>query len=478
MSTPEEDSSVGSKALSVAEEDTGSEFIAEEDTGSQAGSVTGGEESDEGEATVVEPPKQVRTIQDIEQMVRASGIPLPGQATKAKKAKKQAVPKDSMGFYRGRHKEVKKFGYTKDGNLQVPEINGQPAKVIELPFYKPASIDELREAEEKQLNDLAVKEEEYNTLLKQLREAINSWRETKIADPVVKLQKDLRRLDAERTFLRSPMIWMKTFSGLDKKQIDFSNMSEQKKLGYNVRALRTSPFTWDEMIKSSNRPFQEEVKEETETPGTSGTVKEESFIVFFDPADSEHGFLSPDTLVEFVFRGTKYFAPIQAYERERVKELGRDMDIGAMIKKQKSIRAIRKMASMLVGQPKDPRDLWIEVIQAVVAQHPRFLDQLKGTGSDILVYADPTDDFAGVGLPAEDENITDRSHWTGKNLLGEAWMAVRQQAEGADASEGAEGSQAGGSMDMVLEDATLAHKQEITRKGVLIANYRRKVNFS
>ena len=381
-----------------------------------------------------------------------------------KKKRPQPIPKDSKGFYRARAKAPTQFRYTTDGNLQVPEMQGQQAKVIELPFYRPATIDELREAEEKRLNDLAAKEEEFNTVKKQLREALAEWRETSLATPVVKLQKDLLRLDAERTYLRTPLVWIQTFKNPDIRSIDFSNMGEKRKLGYNVRGLRLRHHTFEDTVKSSNRPFVVEAKEaEVAKP----KKPEETFAVFFDPADEEHGFLSPDTLVDFNFRGTLYFTPIQAYERERVKELGRDLDVGTMIKKQKSARGVRKMGSMLVGQAKDPRGLWIEIIQAVVAQHPRFEEKLRSTNKDILIYANPTDEVAGIGLPEEDESVTDRSQWKGKNFLGEAWMAVRQQLE-----EGG-GEQMGGGVDAPEEDATKARKQEEVRKGVLMGYYRR-----
>ena len=57
----------------------------------------------------------------------------PTQVIKKKRERQIAIPKDSATFFRARAKNVKMFKYTADGNLQVPEMRGQPAKVRDIP---------------------------------------------------------------------------------------------------------------------------------------------------------------------------------------------------------------------------------------------------------------------------------------------------------------------------------------------------------
>ena len=400
------------------------------------------------------------------------------KAAKEKKKKVAIVPKNSQQFFAQRSKDPKSFRFTKDGNLQVPESDEGAASVIEIPYYRRATVDELREVEEKRLNDLAAKEAEYNDLKQQLRTEMEAWRESGIAKNVMRLQKDLQRVDAERTFLRTPLMWSTVIKHLDKRQIDFSNMNEKKKLGHMVNVLRIRHHLFTEMVIKSNTPFEEEVKEEVVSSPEEG-AKEESFIIFFDPADQDYGFLSPDTRNPFVFRSIRYFAPIQAYESERVKELGRDLDIGAAIRKQPTARMVRKKASELTGNVKEPRQLWVEIIKALVAQNVEAQEKLRATDTDVLVYAHPTDAVAGIGLPEEDENVGNRKAWKGKNYLGEAWMAARQALveSGAPASSEGEAAHSGGGsqeavLDFIKEDATRASRQQEQRKGVFVARYK------
>jgi hypothetical protein len=81
------------------------------------------------------------------------------------------IPKDSATFFRARAKNPKLFGFTADGNLQVPEMRGQAAKVIEIPYYRPSLPEEIAEEEAKRHDELVSVEKEYDEVLQQLKEA-------------------------------------------------------------------------------------------------------------------------------------------------------------------------------------------------------------------------------------------------------------------------------------------------------------------
>jgi hypothetical protein len=115
------------------------------------------------------------------------------------------IPKDSASFFKARAKDVKAFTFTRDGNLSVPEMRGEPAKIIELPFYRKATIDEIHEKEESIKDALVSVEQEFDETAKLLRESVANWRLSGVASDVLQHQRTLTRLDAQRTSIRSPL---------------------------------------------------------------------------------------------------------------------------------------------------------------------------------------------------------------------------------------------------------------------------------
>lgn len=64
---------------------------------------------------------------------------------------------------------------------------------------------------------------------------------------------------------------------------------------------------------------------------------------------------------------------------------------------------------------------------AKFSQNKELKDFLLATNKRVLVEASPVDRIWGVGLSADDEQIEKPREWRGKNLLGFALMAVREQ---------------------------------------------------
>lgn len=404
---------------------------------------------------------------------------VPKEKTKGKGKRQIAIPKDSATFFRARAKDLKMFRFTAEGDLQVPEMRGQPAKVIPLPFYRPISIDERREMEEKQFDEIQAVEREFDETKLLLKEAIKEWRTSSYSADVIKYQRDLQRLDAQRTALRSPLRWTAVYENLSVRQVLLSEIYEVRKIGYPVYALRTRTMNFDTMVKQTetDETIRREEEVEVEEESDAEEAEEESFVVFFSPTDPEHGLLSPDTMIEFTFNTTKYNCPIQAYEVEKVTML-KHPELRPKILKSRSPRAMRLFGLGVVGQVENPRELWISILKALVSQHPHVGDALRQTGTDTLVYADPRDGVSGIGLPVEDPNSTNKSAWKGKNYLGEAWTAVRDSlppapapasSEATEATE-EEGTQQGG----YTEHGTTLVEAKETRQKVLMGKYRRK----
>jgi len=333
------------------------------------------------------------------------------------------IPTDSSSFFRVRAKNVEMFQFTADGNLQVPQMRGEPPKVIELPFYRPATIDEIVQEEEKQTEQLRATEREFDETFKLLKSAILEWRTTGNSSDVIKYQRDLQRLDAQRTQLRSPIRWTKEFKNLSINRILLEEFYEKRKLGYSVLALQTLGLPYEKtIIASSTKPVN--VVVELEETDESIQKEEEEFILFSSPTDPEHGFLSPETMVEFIYNSTKYNCLYQAYEGERLSMLGRQ-DIRPILLKSRSPRQMRVITSRVVGQVEAPRELLINILKSLISQHPNFADNLRTTGTSTLVYTEPKDGVLGIGMSQTDPEVTEKASWKGKNFLGQAWMAVR-----------------------------------------------------
>ena len=58
-------------------------------------------------------------------------------------------------------------------------------------------------------------------------------------------------------------------------------------------------------------------------------------------------------------------------------------------------------------------------------QNPHLTKFLSSTAEKTLVYANPRDDFWGVGLRFKDSRCNDSSQWLGDNILGQLLMSHR-----------------------------------------------------
>jgi len=393
------------------------------------------------------------------------------QAVRRPRAKREIKPTDSKSFFKARSKEVSKFAFTPQGDLRVPAMGGEEAKVITLPFYSPATLEEIKEFDSKRQTSIQEVEQEYDELSRQLTTAMEEWKSSGDFSDAIRLQKELLALDSRRTNLRSPLRWGKTIANPSIKSVQMHETAvvdekhKDRKLGYPVMTLVGRPYTFEQTVLPRKELPKKEVVQEVETT-------EETFILFSKPNDPEYGLLSPETPVEFVYNTTKYTSILQAYHVERATQVGRT-DMRATLLKLTNPKTIRITGSRIVGREKKeidmPLELVTEIVKSLVLQDPRFTPVLKKTGTDTLIYAEPDDKLLGIGISAADENsATNSSKWNGaQNLLGKAWEAVRRHI----ASIPEEPVQSGGA---VLESGRTVRDVKESRSKVLMGYYRRK----
>jgi predicted NAD-dependent protein-ADP-ribosyltransferase YbiA (DUF1768 family) len=390
-----------------------------------------------------------------------------------KKARKlrEIKPTDSKTFFKARAKDVSRFPFTAEGDLRVPSIGGEEAKIITLPFYSPATTDELEAVDSKRKEDIHQVEQEYDELCKQLSTAIDEWKSSGDYIDAIRLQKELLALDSRRTSLRSPLRWGKVIKNptIKKVQLHETAVVDEKqkdlKLGYEVMTLVGRPYTFEQTVL----PRKEKPKVEVAVESVETT--EQTFVLFDRPEDPEYGLLSPETPLEFVFNTTKYNSIMQAYHVERVTQVGRT-DMRAALLKLVNPKSIRGIGSRIVGKEakevEAPFNLIKDIVKTVVLQDARYASLLRKTGTDTLIYAEPQDKILGVGMSIDDEAAaTNSSKWNGAlNLLGKAWEEVRKTLPPEE-----ETVQKGGAY---LESGRTVQDVKQARSKVLMGYYRRK----
>jgi predicted NAD-dependent protein-ADP-ribosyltransferase YbiA (DUF1768 family) len=396
---------------------------------------------------------------------------------KKKGAKRQIpVPKDSASFFRARAKDPKTFAFTSDGNLQVPAMRDLPPKVIEIPSYRPSTSEELAMTEGLRYDKIKEVEREYDEKLRTLKEAMATWRSTGASSEAIETQRELARLDALRTHLRSPLRWTSIKKRLSIRDVLVDNFYEVKKLKYPVFNLVLRGNTFEDLVKVKGSASAEAEAAEAE-PAVEAV--QEAFVFFGDPEDPDYGPLSPYTMIDFVFNSTMYTSLIQAYELERITRLGRRKDFGALLLKERNPDRIRAIALKIAGDIENPRELWIEIIKTLLTQHPKYKDILESTGKSTLVYANmkektiPAPRRWGIGLKSDDPGALDRTQWQGPNTLGQAWQAVRGSLEKEEGEE-QEGGGVSRGRAAFKESGRTSEDIRKKRSGVLMGYYRHR----
>lgn len=394
------------------------------------------------------------------------------EAAPKKRARKprEIKPTDSKSFFKARSKDVTRFAFTSDGNLQVPPLGGEESKIITLPFYSESSPEEMKEIDTKRRGDILDVEREYDELSRQLDTAMEEWKSSGDYVDAIRLQKELLALDSRRTVLRSPLRWGKLMKNPTIKQVQMhetavvDEKNQDLKLGYDVMSLIGRTYTFEQEVRVRDKKPEAKIVE-AEAEAEAG---EESYIIFGSPQDAEYGLLSPETPVEFVYNTTKYTSILQAYFVERATQVGRT-DMRVTLLKLMNPKTIRSVGSRIVGKEKKevdmPLELLTDIVKSLVLQDARFAPLLRKTGMDTLVYAEPTDKVLGVGLSATDEAAANTSRWNGaQNLLGKAWQAVRMTVEEVEVQSGG----------VVLESGRTLQDVKAVRANILKGYYRRK----
>ena len=158
-------------------------------------------------------------------------------------------------------------------------------------------------------------------------------------------------------------------------------------------------------------------------------VKREEIVFFWKPSDS-HGFLSNWSPHKIVENGIE-FSTMEHYMMYHKAVLMGDKDTARRILKAKTPTEAKGLGRIVRGFSEEK---WVERRETVVfnglllkiRQHPGVKRQLLETGESLLAEASPYDRIWGIGMKGDHPRAQNPDMWQGANLLGKAWMRVRE----------------------------------------------------
>jgi hypothetical protein len=325
--------------------------------------------------TPVEPVAPVEPVEPV--------APVTTVATKRTSRKKKKIvivneptdPVEQMRLlYKLRAKKPLRYMYTPEGELIDKDGEYPSARLRPFSGLTP---EERHELENQRETDLKSAEETYETALIELRSALDLFE----GDPdgpvlsVVRANEKVREASLLRSSLAYPLKWTTIAENPEIRDVLLSEIYESRKMGYDVFLLKRR-----DMIQENYLGRYREVGEVLEQQGGSLNSQLQKVLFITEPEDPETGIFHPAFIAEFNFNGTRYSSIYQAYEGERFKELNNEI-LRKQILGTRSARTIHTLVEKEPIQPKDPRGLWQDILEAFYLQQKDAAQRLLNTGS-------------------------------------------------------------------------------------------------
>ena len=388
-------------------------------------------------------------MEETEEVLIAADVDVSG-ASAPKEKVIEGLPRDPYDtatlnrmrqFFRKRAKKPNNFTFTATGNLETKD----PADMIQLKRFISLDADDRAKLEEYRTDTLSKLEEEYDTQLRALRMAWDAYGETGEMEPIIRLNERVRELDARRSAVRFMVRDIISIGNPVTKQILFDETYEERKMFgagdfFDKELMRLAFYDFEAQYDQGKYVVddsEEAVAEEEELSELQyqKTLKDgRKARIFFDTQDDVNGFLSPMWPVEFTLGETKYCMAIQAYEAERMRELGKN-ELRAAILNTRTARTIRLQVRKITENPADAKGLWLKIFTAIYQQTEALKERLLETGTDALVYADDHKGPSGIGLAEKDPKVLDPTKWNGENAVGIALETLRTQLREGSAED-------------------------------------------
>jgi predicted NAD-dependent protein-ADP-ribosyltransferase YbiA (DUF1768 family) len=392
-------------------------------------------------------------------------------------------------FFRKRERNPDRFTYTKKGDLEFRGKTGAVEETIPLKVYVPYDTATRELREQTRLDAIGQAENEFETAMANLREAMSNYKATGAVQPVIAAQKAAEEADQvlsrvrfgtrNTQLIRNPdmddVLFDEKGTG-GRKLISGNTQDPWKK---KVVRMVTLEFPYMSFYGTyMDAPDTEPVEDIDETMDVVGAdqaaVRQKlkdgrTARIFCDADDGANGFLSPFWPVEFTLDTTRYFTAWQAYEVMRAKEHGKE-EIRQALMKTRAPRTMRFLTKTFDKPLKDSKNAWLKIFTAIYSQHPELKEKLTNTGTDALVFADVRKGASGIGLGERDRYTLDPSKWQGDNHVGLALETLRYQLREGTAGDIAQN-------DDIKEKVISEEEQMKARQGAIINQARGQSQF-
>ena len=357
-----------------------------------------------------------------------------------------------QGFFKGRAKNPELYVYTAKGDLEVKEGDmGRGKKIaagtIALQNFVPLDPAERALLDEMRLETLTGIDEEYDAEILVLQAAWEEYRATQSMRAVLNSNQRLTEIDARRNAARSQVRDIIAIDNPITRDVLLNERYEERRMYSKKDRIDKEVFLLS-VARLALYPFPAEVEmgkyvpdqaaEAEEIQGAEEAPNDAPYRqkltdgrwarIFHDTDSKENGFMSPMSLIDFTVSvggaDSRYSSPMQAYQVERVKELG-DTKLAASLMTTRSPRRVMLMVRQVKGHPKDAKGLWLKIYTAVYRTYPNLAAQLLATGSDTLVFADSRDGPSSIGLAEKDPSVVNPAKWKAENAVGLAQETVR-----------------------------------------------------
>ena len=325
--------------------------------------------------------------EDIVVAVSAPPIAPQNPSTVAQVVRKKRTPKQKISaqiledtkieaFFKGREKDPQHYTYTPEGHLQIRGVKGVADQVIRFPYkFQPMTEAMYAEAMEERTKELDSIEKDFESAIATLRIVMEQYKSgTASADLVVAQNAAVLEVVKRRSKAAYPERWIDILERpVIKDILMMVEPFEKRKMEGAAYLLKHHELSrkqaWGTYVARTSGGGQEE----------EGAPIRIRFLT--DINDPDNGHFHPFTQRNFVFNETEYCCPVQAYEAERFKELGKE-DLRKQVLGTRSGRTIHSIAIKDKALPNQPQKLWEDILFHFFQQHPELRKELDATGTE------------------------------------------------------------------------------------------------
>ena len=345
-------------------------------------------------------------------------------------------------FFKNKLKSKKKYTYSisNEGNLETYDSKtGELINSITLKYYRPLTKDEINIMEEERINSIIQVEEQIDIQKAMLRKAFQTYKETKVANDVLRINQEIANLESQKALLRTPVREIIDLQSIEKRSIYFDMPQEKRKEEFVYKMFYRDFSLWKlyGIYTDSKESYETiEKKRISLVPGEVVLANGKVARIFGPIEDEYNGFMSIYNINDFVYQETKFSSPYQAFEAYRLTEAGAE-DLRNKILQSRSIKFIQITSKKNMTPLKNTKNVWKDILRSYYEQNPELVKKLLETNEDVLVFADPSSYIGGVGFLSGQEELLDAKKWKTPNLVGEALMELRSEfKEGFEVKEG------------------------------------------